>query len=59
MENDPLYGVPFSMSKGDVLPCDRGEIPDGVRLFHRKLETIQRRSGWADEAVSELSEKMY
>lgn len=28
-------------------------------FFHRKLETIQRRSGWADEAVSELSEKMY
>ena len=33
----------------------RCEISYGLRFFHRKLETIQRRSGGTDETVSWLS----
>ena len=32
-----------------------GEISYGLRFFHRKLETIQRRSGSTDETVPRLS----
>ena len=32
-----------------------GEISYGLRFFHRKLETLQRRSGSTDETVPRLS----
>ena len=31
------------------------EISYGLRFFHRKLETLQRRSGSTDETVPQLS----
>ena len=34
---------------------DLGEISYGLRFFHRKLETLQRRSGSTDETVPRLS----
>ena len=35
------------------------QIRDSICVFHRELEAFQRRSGWPDEAVSQLSEEMY
>ena len=47
-------------AKAKGLPRGYGrEISDSICFFHGKLETLQRRSGRAYEAVSQLSEEMY
>ena len=51
-------------AKAKGLPRGYGHVKgcanlEQVCFFHGKLETLQRRSGWAYEAVSQLSEEMY